>query len=846
MTLKQKLVVNMSLTICGIVVIAGFSLSGMRFVQGKLHVLTEQSTPYQLKIYEQQRMLQEHIGNLLRFSAATNAQELAAVKQESEQSLNSVERISGELAAFKGESNGGDRHLAALREITRELESASSARITAYDEVQKALRQIDGSLERISGSLKGVDRTMKGTQKKMAGDISAANDSFKHSSTKIKSIQQVLGYLNDIKLAVTELSAAEANEEIASIRSRMESGLKAVAASNFLKNEKGSKIGKELADAVAAFTKNFPAHCDAISASLDPRDEVKRAKALADISKSLKLVNRNIRSLTEATEAANQTVAADSKRFDETLANSVRVSGQLAKNGDLVSLGGEVKARVRDMFAARNQNELDRARVEIQALLSQAASLCQGLKNIGGIEAVAANFNAINGALLGKSGAFERLANILKVSAQAMASAERLKSVVAEQKSMGATGVEKAKSAQAAAITSVNTVFRSSIILVVSIGAAVLILAVFFSRHLLKAVMTPVNNLEQFASRFGNGDFTIRLDAHRKDEFGLLAADFNSSSDTLNEIVAELSGAIKKMAGSVAELTSAVSIIESAVDEEVLLAQESATAIEEMSATVSEVAKTAGQTSELTAQAQQTARTGQKAVADTVKAMTEIAASVSAAAAVMANLAASSEHIGGVVDVINGVAEQTNLLALNAAIEAARAGELGKGFAVVADEVRALANKTTEATKEIAEMVSAIQSDILTTQKAMNDGKTRVETGVKLVGDAQQCLGEIVSACDGSSQMVAQIATATEEQAATTIQISAGVAKISEMSGKTKSAAGQITGETKELEQLAAELGRRAAWFKNTDREIAAPEARFAGQSEDYTPPLRLVKTGAR
>ncbi|RNC67280.1 MAG: methyl-accepting chemotaxis protein [Desulfuromonadales bacterium] len=427
---------------------------------------------------------------------------------------------------------------------------------------------------------------------------------------------------------------------------------------------------------------------------------------------------------------------------------------------------------------------------------------------------MAASFNEIHGALFNRNGTYERLTNIIKVAAQATASAERLKGIVSEQKSLGEQGVEKAKTVQASAIASVNRMFNSSIILVVSTGLAVLILAVFFSQHLLRSVMRSVGELGRFASRFGDGDFSTRLDAGRKDEFGQLAGNFNSSSETLNEIVVELTGAINKMVGSVADLTGAVTTIDGAVGTQASLAQESATAIEQMSATVTDVARAAVTTSELTGQSQSTARSGQKVVADTVEAMTEIATAVSAAATVMTRLAESSGQIGSVVGVINDIADQTNLLALNAAIEAARAGEQGRGFAVVADEVRALALRTTEATREIGAMIGAIQSDIGTTRQAMDAGRGRVEEGVKLAEIARQSLDEIVTACDSASQMVAQIATATEEQAATAVEISSGVGKMSDMSERTKSAAVLINTATSELERLAADLGCRAAWFK--------------------------------
>jgi methyl-accepting chemotaxis protein len=814
MTLKQKLIANMALTSIGIIVIAGFSLAGMRFVQDKLHTLTEQSTPYQLKVYEQQRSLQEHIGNLLRFSVVATPQDLSATKQKSDKTLDSIENTSRELASFKGNVNQSDSGLAGLKEITVELENSAAARITAHSDVQKALKLADESLLKIGDSLKGVDNAMKRSQQKTVTDISAANESFKRSSTKIKNTQQVLGYLNDIKLSLTELSSAEGAEDVTFIRNSLDTALKSISAAAFLNAEKGTKQANDLSEVLAAFHKTLPGMCDSFSASLSPHDEVKRAKALQELSKALKLTNRSIKMLAESIEAANALATGDGKRLDATLATTVTVSAQLAKNSELVALGAELKALIRDLFSAQKQADLEKIKQDIENVFSRTAVLRQNLKSADGIAAVGTTFGSIHETLFGKGGAYEKLSNIVKVTAQATQAAERLKGIVDVQQKHGETGAEKARTAQADAIKSVNTVFRSSIILTVSLAVTVLVLAVFFSRHLLKSVMNPVNDLSRFASRFGNGDFSIRLDAKKKDEFGGLAADFNSSSDTLTGIVSELTGAINKMVTSVRDLTGAVTTIDSTVESQAAFAHESATANEEMTATVTSVAQSANDTATLTAESQHAARTGQKAVIDTVQAITEIAAAVSEAVTVMNRLAESSGRIGGVVETINNIADQTNLLALNAAIEAARAGEQGRGFAVVANEVRVLATRTTEATKEIAVMVTTIQSDIDITHKAMTKGSERVETGVELAGAAQNCLNRIVTACDGASQMVTQIATTTEEQAATAIEISFGVGKISDMANQTKGAAHQIAVATKELEVLAGDLGRRASWFK--------------------------------
>ena len=132
----------------------------------------------------------------------------------------------------------------------------------------------------------------------------------------------------------------------------------------------------------------------------------------------------------------------------------------------------------------------------------------------------------------------------------------------------------------------------------------------------------------------------------------------------------------------------------------------------------------------------ETAREGGAIVEESLAKMRAIAESVSATAQKVEDLGKSSDHIGRIIGVIDDIADQTNLLALNAAIEAARAGEQGRGFAVVADEVRKLAERTTSATKEVANMVQSIQGETKNAVAAMHDGTHQVQEGLQKIGRA--------------------------------------------------------------------------------------------------------------
>ena len=162
--------------------------------------------------------------------------------------------------------------------------------------------------------------------------------------------------------------------------------------------------------------------------------------------------------------------------------------------------------------------------------------------------------------------------------------------------------------------------------------------------------------------------------------------------------------------------------------------------------------------------------------------------------------ASRRDQIGEIIGVIDDIADQTNLLALNAAIEAARAGEQGRGFAVVADEVRKLAERTTKATKEIAGMIKKIQSDTTGAVQSMEEGTQEVERGIALADKAGTSLKEIVGVSQKVTDMVTQIAAASEEQSSASEQISKNVEAISKVTSETAQGTQQIARAAEDLE----------------------------------------------
>jgi methyl-accepting chemotaxis protein len=207
--------------------------------------------------------------------------------------------------------------------------------------------------------------------------------------------------------------------------------------------------------------------------------------------------------------------------------------------------------------------------------------------------------------------------------------------------------------------------------------------------------------------------------------------------------------------------------------------------------------------------ASQTASDGATVVERTVTVMGQIADKVKESARTVESLGVRSDQIGAIIGTIEDIADQTNLLALNAAIEAARAGEQGRGFAVVADEVRALAERTTRATKEIGEMIKAIQKETKGAVTAMEQGVHQVENGTAEAAKSGQALQEIMQQINDVAMQVNQIATAAEEQTVTTREISSNMMQITDVVQQTSlgaqesaTAAAQLNGNAEELQRL--------------------------------------------
>jgi methyl-accepting chemotaxis protein len=295
---------------------------------------------------------------------------------------------------------------------------------------------------------------------------------------------------------------------------------------------------------------------------------------------------------------------------------------------------------------------------------------------------------------------------------------------------------------------------------------------------------------------------------------GEVAQWFNQFMDMLQGTMSQVKTNALQVASGTEEISSAAGRTAEGAREQSGQIHQVAAAMQQIAATVGEVSNNSSQAAEDARRAAEIARQGGETVNGALLRMDSIARSVGTAARQIRELGNRSGQIGKIVAVIEDIASQTNLLALNAAIEAARAGEHGRGFAVVAGEVRRLAERTTQATKEIGETIKTVQHETGTAVAEMETGTREVELGLSETAKAGATLKEIITAAQHVGDVIAQIAAAANQQTSAMGEININVEHIAVITQEAEAAVQQSAATSAELSRSAHDLKQLIGRFK--------------------------------
>jgi hemerythrin len=356
--------------------------------------------------------------------------------------------------------------------------------------------------------------------------------------------------------------------------------------------------------------------------------------------------------------------------------------------------------------------------------------------------------------------------------------------------------------------------FNTMIIFSIVGGVVLVILSSLLVAIICSKALKPLAGMVPIMEKAAEGDLSVRATISGNDEIGRIGASLNKMLDDINKAMRQFFSVADLVRDSVLMVRSTTDSMASAAEEVASQAGTIATASEEMSATSGDIARNCLYAAENAQKATEQTHSGAEIVRKSAQVMEGIAQRVMESSHTVEGLGQRSDQIGAIVNTIQDIADQTNLLALNAAIEAARAGEQGRGFAVVADEVRALAERTTKATKEISTMIKSIQTETQCAVGSMGEGVDQVKQGTAETTRSGEALEDILNKINELTMQVSQIATAAEEQTATTHEITNNIQMITDVVNQNVESARSTTVATGTLIRHVEELHTLVGHFR--------------------------------
>jgi methyl-accepting chemotaxis protein len=819
MKTRSWLYASAAVMLGGLAALAFFSVYAIHDIRGIISQLTDRSTPLQIKTTEMQRSIESLTGVLLRLGVATDKAEVAeltsAVNQQLASLKSSIEGIKTLDAAQAGLID-----VSAIDSVYADVKKATTGRIESLGNFQEESRKVNESIQSVERSLSGVRRDMHGLTASGAKMVTSSVNSSAQMFTAVQQVKNLIIFLKEFQICVKDIDAAKTGSEILANKSKIKSTNSMIQGINNT-DQTVIEAQKAAEEIFQLFVKPETGLIALKQGQLAGKDTG------AKIGEEKRSINNRLLELTTslAVVTAKFEKKADQNRrdVDQSLGSNHLIEGIDAGVTTVAIAVKTLESKVRLLMLSESVKDANSSAAEIRTVFSQIAqSVAAARKDLGQLKQSAAlrNIDSANASIRGASASADRIItaqlSIIESNEKAKKAIAMVKTAANRELKSGEELVKNTANVQKLMVERTNTAATRMTATIITMAIVIAVLAalplVYTIRRITRSLSSVTLMIKDIAE--GEGDLSKRLDDSGKDEFAELSRWFNHFLIKLNTTLVRVSSDAGQLTAAATGLLDTSRQIARAADAVSTQGATAATSSEEMAATSADIALNCQTVADNSRKANDAAQSGSAVVREMLDAMTEIALKVRSSAATVGNLGLRGEQIGVIVATIEEIADQTNLLALNAAIEAARAGEQGRGFAVVADEVRRLAERTSEATREIGSMIKAIQDETRVAVRSMEDGVKQVSIGSEKAAGSGEALQEILDQIASLNMQISQIATAAEQQTATTNEINSSVQQMTDEVSTTAQGAKHAAEAASQLSVLAEGLERLMGQFK--------------------------------
>lgn len=824
MTVKSKLLGNVALTIIGITVIAGIGLFSITKVKSSIEILTGKSTPLHLKMLELQQTVEKVAADFMRLEMTTEPAEVARLSETITTRIKRMETLNQEMLQGGASSSGVDTQI--LREIEKTVVQVASQRLKDMALFKNEIASVNSELQRAETSVTAMRKSIGKMGSNALSAINTSQAANLQVNSSIKKLLTLQSRLKDINIILSDLELVKNKFKIAPLKERLKNTME-LTRNIELENGDHPAIKEVKAVATEILNKIGADDGGLVALRLEILSTPEKAETEQYAAKSreiMKPLEDNSRKIFNVIDTLELRIVKDRNSVVSSLgfqnaANSVMEAG----SGISVDVK-ELNAGVRQIMLSASDAEVagiaaslarTRRRIEANVGMVQKLLLQSGQKEL------ARNIAEVSGTIRRAGSSIHKIEatklNVIRSNLSMQKALDAARGISRDQAQRSEQQVKSIGENQQQILSGVRQAVANATALsfaMIGVSLAVALVSLVISLRIISSITRPLGHAREVTAEIAGGDLTKRIRLDSRDEISEICHSINNIVVHFHEVISRVSHNTQQVASASAQLSCAAEQMASGAARVAGQAATVATASEEMAATSNEIARNCTRAAAGSQQANDAAVTGAGVVKGTVQDMNRVAENVRESAVGIGRLGAKSEQIGEIVDTINDIADQTNLLALNAAIEAARAGEQGRGFAVVADEVRALAERTGCATREIGEMIASIQQETKGAIKVMESGVTRVEKGTIEAAKSGNALEEILQQIGSVTMQVNQIATAAEEQTATTGEISSNIRSINEVVQDSAENARESAASALQLSRLAEEQQKLVGQFK--------------------------------